>query len=99
MSNDTILEDPSENITNINPKIKIILLNFIESNWLLDFITKQLATKPTTIMYNGIINLLYISCNTELMESLSHTNNLPKKPSFLLMNELRHSSNLIEFVS
>ena len=38
--------DPSENIININPKIKIKLLNFIESDWFLDFITKELAMKP-----------------------------------------------------
>ena len=30
--NDKILMDPSENITNTNPKIKIILLNFKLSN-------------------------------------------------------------------
>ena len=59
--NDIILIDPSENIIKTNPKIKITLLNIMESNWFLDFMTKQLATKPTTIMYNGIINLLYIS--------------------------------------
>ena len=59
--NDIILIDPSENIIKTNPKIKITLLNIMESNWFLDFMTKQLATKPTTIMYNGNINLLYIS--------------------------------------
>ena len=30
--NDKILLDPSENIINTNPKIKTILLNFVESN-------------------------------------------------------------------
>ena len=99
LSNDRILIDPSENITNTNPKIKIILLNFIESNWFLDFMTKQLATKPTTIMYIGSINLLYISCNTGLTDLSSHTNNLSKKPSLLFINELKHSINLIESVS
>ena len=99
LSNDRTLIDPSENITNTKPRIKIVLLNFTESNWLLDFITKQLAIKPTAIMYNGIINLLYISCNTELTELSAHTNSLPKNPFLLLKNELRHSSNFIELVS
>ena len=48
--NDTILMDPSENIIKTNPKTKITLLYFMDSNWFLDFITKQLAIKPEIII-------------------------------------------------
>ena len=97
--NDKTFIDPSEKTIKINPKTKITALNLNESDCLLLFITKQLAMNPEIIIYNGRINRLYISWNTELTELLSHTNNLSKKPSFLLINEFRQSSNLIELVS
>ena len=91
--------DPSENIIKTKPKIKTKLLNFIDPNWPLDLMTKQLATKPETIIYNGSINLLYISWKTEFTELSSQTNNFSKNPSFLLKNEPMHSINFNESVS